>query len=299
MCIYYEPEHVQFSIELLEQVQVQVQFASHWSCKVNEEEPLTVNQVFIDELTWKVLLGSQVIADESDIIKKLPKQLCENFMKPARNMMPTTLPGRWKESNEKLAEITDEILETCKNDSWNNSAFSPEEAEVLNKGTYLTNLIFPAIRASLKNLHMENSPILARKYERQSIASADRRKYLERCPDIIFVMMDKGKKYELMYTECSCLFCTEQKIKDDAGVLVSILYGTKDKRRCSKNMAMQSEIDGSIVTDSLKQYIAKLEVENDKIKAENVELKARIVKSEDKQLQNELIKNLLSIPRKT
>ncbi|CAG8777645.1 24046_t:CDS:1, partial [Gigaspora rosea] len=62
---------------------------------------------------------------------------------------------------------------------------------------------------------------------------------------------------------------------------------------------MQSEIDGSIVTDSLKQYIAKLEVENDKIKAENVELKARIVKSEDKQLQNELIKNLLSIPRKT
>ncbi|RIB27452.1 hypothetical protein C2G38_2160543 [Gigaspora rosea] len=26
MCIYYEPEHVQFSIELLEQVQVQVQF---------------------------------------------------------------------------------------------------------------------------------------------------------------------------------------------------------------------------------------------------------------------------------
>jgi len=29
-------------------------------------------------------------------------------------------------------------------------------------------------------------------------------------------MMDRGKKYELMYTECSRLFCTEQKIKDDA-----------------------------------------------------------------------------------
>ncbi|CAG8665932.1 19933_t:CDS:2, partial [Gigaspora rosea] len=139
-------------------------FASHWSCKVNEEEPLTVNQVFIDELTWKVLLGSQVIADESDIIKKLPKQLCENFMKPARNMMPTTLPGRWKESNEKLAEITDEILET---------SFSPEEAEVLNKGTYLTNLIFPAIRASLKNLHMENSPILARMSVRASLVQIE------------------------------------------------------------------------------------------------------------------------------
>ncbi|RIA97822.1 hypothetical protein C1645_732100 [Glomus cerebriforme] len=28
--------------------------------------------------------------------------------------------------------------------------------------------------------------------------------------------MDRGKKYELMYTECSRLFCIEQKIKDDA-----------------------------------------------------------------------------------
>jgi hypothetical protein len=73
--------------------------------KVNEEEPLSsaqirsninklksklkkntstlyqhlfsaVNRVSTDELTWKV----QVIADESDIIKKLPKQLRENFM---------------------------------------------------------------------------------------------------------------------------------------------------------------------------------------------------------------------------
>ena len=77
--------------------------------KVNEEEPLSsaqirsninklksklkkntsplyqhlfsaVNRISTDELTWKVPLGSQVIADESDIIKKLPKQLRENFM---------------------------------------------------------------------------------------------------------------------------------------------------------------------------------------------------------------------------
>jgi len=77
--------------------------------KVNEEEPLSstqiksninklksklkkntstlyqhlfsaVNQISTDELIWKVSLGSQVIADESDIIKKLPKQLRENFM---------------------------------------------------------------------------------------------------------------------------------------------------------------------------------------------------------------------------
>ena len=39
-----------------------------------------VNRVSTDELTWKVSLGSQVIADESDIIKKLPKQLRENYI---------------------------------------------------------------------------------------------------------------------------------------------------------------------------------------------------------------------------
>jgi cell division protein FtsB len=48
---------------------------------------------------------------------------------------------------------------------------------------------------------------------------------------------------------------------------------------------MQSEIDGP--------------AENNKIKAENVELKARVAKLEDKQSQNELIKNLLSVSRKT
>ena len=66
---------------------------------------------------------------------------------------------------------------------------------------------------------------------------------------------------------------------------------------------MQSEIDE---TDSLKICIARLEVENGKIKAENnkimaknFELKARVAKLEDKQSQNELIKNLLSVSRKT
>ena len=62
---------------------------------------------------------------------------------------------------------------------------------------------------------------------------------------------------------------------------------------------MQSEIDGLSETDSLKQCITKLEVENNKIKAENVELKARVAKLEDKQTQNELIKNLLSVLQKT
>ena len=62
---------------------------------------------------------------------------------------------------------------------------------------------------------------------------------------------------------------------------------------------MQSEIDGPGETDSLKQCISKLKAENNKIMAENLELKARVAKLEDKQSQNELIKNLLSVSRKT
>ncbi len=58
---------------------------------------------------------------------------------------------------------------------------------------------------------------------------------------------------------------------------------------------MKSEIDSPDETDSLKQCISKLKAKNDKIRAENVELKARIMKLEDKQTQNELIKNLMSI----
>ena len=60
---------------------------------------------------------------------------------------------------------------------------------------------------------------------------------------------------------------------------------------------MQSEIDSPSKTDTLKQYISELEAKNDKIRPENVELKARIAKLEDKQTQNELIKNLMSIPQ--
>ena len=67
--------------------------------------------------------------------------------------------------------------------------------------------------------------------------------------------------------------------------------------------SMQSEIDE---TDSLKICIARLEVENGKIKAENnkimaknFEFKTRVAKLKDKQTQNELIKNLMSVLQNT
>ena len=57
--------------------------------------------------------------------------------------------------------------------------------------------------------------------------------------------------------------------------------------------------DDSSESDSLKQCISELKAENNKIMAENIELKARVAKLEDKLSQNELIKNLLSVSRKT
>jgi cell division protein FtsB len=58
------------------------------------------------------------------------------------------------------------------------------------------------------------------------------------------------------------------------------------------------DTDNSRVIDPLRQRIAMFEIENGKIRAENVELKVRIAKLEDKQIQNELIKNLLSVLQK-
>ena len=65
---------------------------------------------------------------------------------------------------------------------------------------------------------------------------------------------------------------------------------------------MQSEIDETnLLRSSIARFSAendKIKAENDKIRAENTELKARIAKLEDKQTQNELIKNLLSVSQK-
>ena len=59
--------------------------------------------------------------------------------------------GKWKESDEKLADATSRILNSL-NNSWNNPAFSSEFAKSQNEGTYMTNVIVSAIRATLKGL---------------------------------------------------------------------------------------------------------------------------------------------------
>ncbi|RHZ72309.1 hypothetical protein Glove_243g122 [Diversispora epigaea] len=204
----------------------------------------SINKVSISELTWEDPLASQVISDDSDLVLNLPIQLRNSFMKPVRQMVLPFLPpiiqekcnefvenfigrgidslsrklvhnGKWKESNEELAEVASRILSTL-NDTWNNQAFDPEFAKLQSEGTYVNNVILLAIRATLKCLPLGKSTFVSSS-ERQSSASANRKGdgRLGRRPDIMFVMKRGEKNYELLYAECSRLTCTTRKEKND------------------------------------------------------------------------------------
>ncbi|RHZ43485.1 hypothetical protein Glove_1066g3 [Diversispora epigaea] len=196
------------------------------------------------ELTWKDPLANQIITDDSGLVRQLSPTLRYSFMELARQMTPVSLPsiiqrkcnefvstfnenpavelprrimhnGVWKESEHRLAEVTNRILDTLQ-DAWNNPAFSPEFAGFQSEGTYVNNIVLPTIRATLKDLPLEKSTFVSSS-EKQSSASADRRGEGRsgRRPDIMFIMKHGVKKYELLYTECSRLSCTPQKKKDD------------------------------------------------------------------------------------
>ncbi|RGB32663.1 hypothetical protein C1646_762600 [Rhizophagus diaphanus] len=147
-------------------------------------------------------LASQVISDESEIVKKLLGQFKHTFMKPVQQIVPLSLPsavkrkcnefvatfienceidlsrklihdGTWKKTENELAIIMERILNTL-SDSWNNPAFGVNFVESLNEGIYVTNVIVPAIQATLKNLPLGKSTFVSSS-ERQSSASADRK----------------------------------------------------------------------------------------------------------------------------
>ncbi|KAF0460344.1 hypothetical protein F8M41_000610 [Gigaspora margarita] len=141
---------------------------------------------------------------------------CNNFISnfPSRNVsrLPYGLShsGDWKESEVKLIEVTKKILETFKN-IWCSPAFHPEFVESLNERTYVNNVVVPLINAALYNNPFGESAFIT------TIASADRRGdgRMGRKPDIMFVTKDNDKFYELMYSECSRIVCTDQKEEDD------------------------------------------------------------------------------------
>ncbi|PKK56324.1 hypothetical protein RhiirC2_800266 [Rhizophagus irregularis] len=121
--------------------------------------------------------------------------VCRNFVSKHSEFQMEVIPdllshdGNWKDSKEVLSEVTIGILNTL-SDSWENPAFGSEFVGSLNEGTYVTNVIVPVIRAMLKNLPFGKSSFISTS-ERQSTV------------------------FELMYTECSRLICSEKKKNDD------------------------------------------------------------------------------------
>ncbi|CAG8448049.1 9026_t:CDS:2 [Ambispora leptoticha] len=202
-----------------------------------------VKNIPITNLTWEDPLASRVISDDSIVVKKLSAKQYQNFMKPARNMA-TTLPdsiqnkchefvsgfseeytddlciklmhnGKWKESDETLIGVTQDILDVVA-DVWMNPAFGPELMKTQSEGTYVTDVIIPSIRASLKGLPHRQSAFISTA-ERQSIASADRKGdgYFGKRPDFMYLQKREGKIFELVFGECSRLLCSDIKKRED------------------------------------------------------------------------------------
>ena|SRR6266498_1988494 len=91
-------------------------------------------------------------------IQEKCEEFVASFIESDMNILPQKLShnGEWKESDEELAKVTSRILDSL-NDSWNNPAFSSEFVKSQNEGTYMTNVIVPAIRATLKGLPLGRS----------------------------------------------------------------------------------------------------------------------------------------------
>ncbi|CAG8624238.1 2439_t:CDS:2, partial [Paraglomus occultum] len=153
-----------------------------------------VSEIRVEELSWEDPMASQVISDNSDLVKNLPGNLKKGFM----------------ESDEDIACVVQEILNVLK-DVWNNPAFNSDLARSVNEETYQSTVIVTTIQAVLKNLPTEN-PFFVSTSEKQSISSANRKGGNKgRRPDIMFLGNYLETIFELMYIECSRLFCTPQK----------------------------------------------------------------------------------------
>ncbi|CAG8670818.1 4300_t:CDS:2, partial [Dentiscutata heterogama] len=150
--------------------------------ETNEKRPLKSYQIAknIDKLKRKLKKNKSPLYQSlhSGLIRELEDdELRDSFMEPKRKMVPGSLPTivqrkEWKESGPELANVTEKILDSL--DAWNNPAFSPEFEELQNEGTYVNNVILPAICAALKCLPLRKSTYVSSS-ERKSNASADRK----------------------------------------------------------------------------------------------------------------------------
>ncbi|CAG8831428.1 35063_t:CDS:2, partial [Gigaspora margarita] len=203
-----------------------------------------VSSYTINKLTWKDPLASQVISDKSEIVENLRtnykkafekikrdmkppsilriRGMCEEFVsnfinRNYQNLLPEKLTHNktWKESEETILDIVKEVFIILE-DIWVNPAFNSNLAESLNEGTYQSTVIFLLIKAILKNLPFGFSSFIST-CERQSIAISDRKGEgnIGRKPDMMYVVKYLDAFFEIMYLECSRLYCNQQKKTDD------------------------------------------------------------------------------------
>ncbi|RHZ87818.1 hypothetical protein Glove_30g119 [Diversispora epigaea] len=199
------------------------------------------------ELTWQDPEASMVLSDDSDMIKNLGRRQKNVFSEPRENMkcvIPELVTAKcnefvsnfnnlntlqvtriffhdrkWKESESKLVEITNRILDTL-GETWRNPAFmSSISRSEQSEGTYISDIIMPLLRSSLRDLL--NGDICLSTAERQSLASKARQnagvveERMGKKPDIMGLMKQDEKIIELMYLESSRILCSNSKKVDD------------------------------------------------------------------------------------
>nr|CAG8571249.1 6709_t:CDS:2 [Entrophospora candida] len=146
-------------------------------------------------------------------VENICRGFVSNFLSENSSRLPYGLlyAMDWKEDVNRLEEVTLKFLGTLKQ-VWQNPAFRPE---------FLATILI---------------------FERQSLASADRRGYWKvgRRPDIMFLSKEDDKFYELMYTECSKVICTKQKEEEDDGIQQQIITPISKKLFIPKLESMKS-----------------------------------------------------------
>ncbi|CAG8461134.1 8587_t:CDS:2, partial [Scutellospora calospora] len=170
-----------------------------------------------------------VIADKNmkSAVPELVIAKCNEFVGSFNNSVTSQATRNifhdktWKESDGKLLEITERILNIL-GEIWRNLAFeSSVSRSEQSERTYISDIIMPLLRSSLGNLL--NGNICLSTAERQSIASKARRnagvdkERIGKKPDIMGLLKYDEKIAEFMFAECFCIVCCNSK-KDDNDV---------------------------------------------------------------------------------